>query len=212
MPHTHPHTPSGDSNALSPAHTAKYRQILYLALILNAAMFCLEIIAGKKADSSALIADSADFLADSLNYAFSLWALTQSSNARTKTARFKGWFMVVYGFALLAQAVWSLYHGSQPEAYTMAWVSALAFTTNLLVAWFFYAYRSGEANMRAVWMDARNDVLGNIAVLVAAGLVWFTATPWADLTVAFFMGSMAIASGWTIVRLAKAELAQSRHP
>lgn len=213
MSHDHaPHAAPAQPSHLNPSNTAKYRTMLMLALGLNAAMFLIEIVAGKTADSSALIADSADFLADAFNYAISLWALTQTSQARTNIASFKGWFMMAYGLALLAQAVWALYHGSKPEAFTMAWVSVLAFATNLLVAWLFYAFRTGEANMHAVWLDARNDVFGNIAVLTAAGLVWFTATPWADLGVALLMGSMAIASGWTIVRLAQAERAGTLHP
>jgi cation diffusion facilitator family transporter len=175
-------------------------------LLLNAAMFVVEVTAGRHANSSALLADSADFLADAFNYGVSLWALSQAASARAKTALFKGWFMVAYGLAVLAQAAWALYRGSQPEAFTMAWVSLLAFATNLLVAWMFYAFRAGEANMRAVWLDARNDVLGNLAVLAAAVLVWLTHVAWADLAVAFFMACVAIGTGRSIVRHARREL------
>jgi cation diffusion facilitator family transporter len=191
---------------LSPAQSGRYRNILWLALVLNALMFVIEMSAGRVADSSALLADSADFLADAFNYGISLWALTQAASAQAKTALFKGWFMVAYGLAVLAQAAWSLYRGSSPEPFTMAWVSMLAFATNLLVARLFYAFRAGQANMRAVWLDARNDVLGNLAVLAAAGLVWFMAAPWADLAVAFFMAGVAIVSGLAIVRHANEEL------
>jgi Co/Zn/Cd efflux system component len=146
------------------------------------------------------------FLADAFNYGISLRALAQVASALAKFALFKGWFMMVYGLAVLAQAAWSLYRGSRPEPFTMAWVSMLAFATNLLVAWLFYAFRAGEANMRPVWLDARNDVFGNLAVLAAAGSVWFMAATWADLAVAFFMGSVAIVSRLTIVRHANEEL------
>ncbi len=216
MPHNHHHNLShsqdhqhGKSTGaalLSPEQSAKYRSVLWLALVLNAIMFVVEITAGRRADSSALLADSADFLADAFNYGVSLWALGQVASARTKTALFKGWFMIVYGLGVLAQASWSLYRGSNPEPFTMAWVSVLAFATNLLVAWLFFAFRGGEANMRAVWLDARNDVLGNLAVLAAAGLVWFMAAPWADLVVALVMAVVAIHSGREIVRHANAEL------
>ncbi len=169
-------------------------------------MFVVEVTAGRRADSSALLADSADFLADAFNYGISLWALTQVASTRAKTAWFKGWFMIVYGLAVLGQALWALVHGSNPEPFTMAWVSILAFATNLLVAWLFYAFRAGEANMRAVWLDARNDVFGNLAVFAAAVLVWLTATPWADLLVALLMAVLACKTGWVIVRHANDEL------
>jgi cation diffusion facilitator family transporter len=206
MSHDHDHTHNEDSPQLSSAQSAKYRNILWLALVLNATMFVIEVVAGRHADSSALLADSADFLADAFNYGVTLWALNQAASARAKTAWFKGWFMIIYGLAVLAQAAWSLMHGSHPEPFTMAWVSLLAFAVNLLVAWLFYAFRAGEANMRAVWLDARNDVFGNLAVLSAAGLVWFMGAPWADLAVAIVMAYFATSSGRTIVRHANSEL------
>jgi hypothetical protein len=49
-------------------------------------MFVLEVTAGRRADSSALLADSADFLADAFNYGISLWALTQAATARAEIA------------------------------------------------------------------------------------------------------------------------------
>ena len=44
-------------------------------------------------------------------------------------------------------------------------------------------HRSGDANVRAVWLFSRNDAIGNLAVVVAAGLVAWTRTPWPDLVV-----------------------------
>ncbi len=208
MPHNHNHSHSHDSQP-SPESNGQYRNILWLALVLNAIMFVVEVTAGRRADSSALLADSVDFLADAFNYGITLWALGQAARARAKTAWLKGWFMVVYGLAVLGQALWALLHGSNPEPFTMAWVSMLAFATNLLVAYLFYSFRAGEANMRAVWLDARNDVFGNLAVFAAAVLVWFTAAPWADLVVAFFMAVLACKTGWTIVQHARDELADA---
>jgi cation diffusion facilitator family transporter len=206
MSNNHNHHHTHEAPSLSPAQNTSYRKILWLALVLNAVMFFIEVTAGRRADSSALLADSADFLADAFNYGVTLWALTQAATARAKTALFKGWFMMAYGLAVLVQAAWSLLHGSSPEALTMAWVSMLAFATNLLVAYLFYAFRAGEANMRAVWLDARNDVFGNMAVFGAAVLVWFTAAPWADLLVALFMAVLACKTGWAIVQHANDEL------
>jgi cation diffusion facilitator family transporter len=206
MLHDYNHQHYHEAPQLTLSQNQSYRKILWLALVLNAVMFVVEVTAGRRADSSALLADSADFLADAFNYGISLWALTQVATARAKIALFKGWFMIAYGLAVLVQAAWSLLHGSKPETFTMAWVSVLAFATNLLVAYLFYAFRESEANMRAVWLDARNDVFGNMTVFAAAVLVWFTATPWADLLVALFMATLACKTGWTIVWHANDEL------
>ncbi|HTI87819.1 MAG TPA: cation transporter, partial [Alphaproteobacteria bacterium] len=49
------------------ASTDRYRRILWIALVVNAAMFALEIGAGIHAGSSALAADALDFLGDAAN-------------------------------------------------------------------------------------------------------------------------------------------------
>lgn len=43
-----------------------------------------------------------------------------------------------------------------------------------------WAYRQGDANVRSAWISTRNDVLGNLAVLLAALGVFGTGTGWPD--------------------------------
>ena len=88
----------------------------------------------------------------------------------------------------------------------MGWVGALAIAANLGVAMLLYRYRNGDADMRSVWLCTRNDVLGNMAVLVAALGVFGTGTRWPDLAVASIMGLLAATSAWTVVRAARVEL------
>jgi len=75
------------------------------------------------------------------------------------------------------------------------------------VAVLLYAYRDGDANMRSVWLCTRNDVLGNLAVMVAALGVFGTGTAWPDLAVAAVMAWLAISGGWSVIRQARQELA-----
>lgn len=46
-----------------------YRRVLVVALVLNAAMFLVELASGVAAGSSSLLADAVDFAGDALNYA-----------------------------------------------------------------------------------------------------------------------------------------------
>ena len=60
----------------APRHDdGRYRRILWVALLVNLAMFLVEIGAGLKAGSVSLLADSLDFLGDAANYGISLWVL-----------------------------------------------------------------------------------------------------------------------------------------
>ena len=63
--------------------------------------------------------------------------------------------------------------------------------------------------MRAVWLFSRNDAIGNLAVVVAAGLVWALGSPWPDLLVAFAVAGLFLQSAWSIIRDARSDLKQA---
>ena len=62
--------------------------------------------------------------------------------------------------------------------------------------------------MRSAWICTRNDVLGNLAVLLAALGVFGTGTGWPDIVVAAIMAVLALQGSVTVVRHALAELKQ----
>jgi Co/Zn/Cd efflux system component len=72
-----------------------------------------------------------------------------------------------------------------------------------------FAYRDGDANMQSVWICSRNDVLGNLAVLLAALGVFGTGAGWPDLIVATVMASLALQGATLVVRQADHELGSS---
>jgi Co/Zn/Cd efflux system component len=184
----------------------RYRRILWIALLVNLAMFVIEIGAGIRAGSVALLADSLDFLGDSANYAISLWVLGMGLALRARAAQFKAASMLLFGLGVLAAALWHWWQGEVPSAPTMGLVGSLALLANLGVAVLLYAYREGDSNMRSVWLCTRNDALGNLAVLVAALGVFGTGSAWPDLIVASIMASLAISAAIQVLRQADGEL------
>ena len=71
---------------------------------------------------------------------------------------------------------------------------------------FLWAYRGGDAKMRSAWICTRNDVRGNLAVLLAALGVLGTGTGWPDVIVAVIMAALALQGAWTILNQSQAEL------
>jgi Co/Zn/Cd efflux system component len=55
----------------------------------------------------------------------------------------------------------------------MGAVGFAALTANAASFGLLWAYRGGDANMRSAWICTRNDVLGNLAVMLAEEN-WFT--------------------------------------
>lgn len=191
----------------APPPTPRFRRALWIALVVNAAMFAVELVAGMQAGSVSLLADSIDFLGDAANYAIALAVLGLLPVWRSRAALLKGWSMAGFGLFVLGRAAWQATQGVPPEAFTMGVVGALALVANVGVAVLLYAFREGDANMRSVWLCSRNDALGNLAVILAAGGVFGTGQAWPDLLVALIMGGLALSAGSSVIRQARGELA-----
>jgi Co/Zn/Cd efflux system component len=183
-----------------------FRPILWTALVINAVMFVVEIGVGVAAGSNALQADALDFLGDTANYAMSLAVAGMAISWRARAAILKGSTMGAFGLWIIASAVWHSVTGTVPSPTTMGIVSVIAMVANGIVALMLFRFRSGDANMRSVWLCARNDVIGNIAVLLAAFGVFGTGERWPDTAVALIMAGLALTSAWNVNRQALGEL------
>jgi Co/Zn/Cd efflux system component len=186
---------------------AGLRRALWIALAVNALMFMVEVGAGVTSGSVSLLADAIDFFADAGNYGVTLAVLSLGAAWRSGAAIGKAVTMLLFAALVLGRAVWAALAGVPPEPLTMGVVGALALGANVGVAVLLYAFREGDANMRSVWLCTRNDAIGNAAVLLAALGVFGTGTAWPDLIVAAVMASLAASAAWTVLRLARRELA-----
>jgi Co/Zn/Cd efflux system component len=189
-----------------------YRRILWIVLAVNAVMFAVEIGAGLAAGSAALQADALDFLGDTANYAISLAVLGLTLRRRAIAALAKAATMGVFGLWVLGSALWHAHHGTLPSAATMGIVGFGALVANALVFVLLWSYRHGDANLRSVWICSRNDVLGNLAVMLAALGVFGTSTGWPDVIVAAIMATLAMQGAWVVLRQAARELRRLRRP
>lgn len=193
----------GRDSIINPA----WRRALWIALVLNLTMFIVELAAGLQADSVSLLADAVDFAGDAANYGLSLAVLGMAVVWRSRAALVKGLSMTAYGLFVIGKAAWVLHSGTVPEPLTMGVVGAIALVVNTGVAVLLYAFRTGDANMRSVWLCSRNDALSNLAVMLAALGVFGTGSAWPDLVVAAVMAALALSAGVTVVREARRELA-----
>lgn len=186
-----------------------WRRALWIALIVNGVMFFVEIIAGAAAGSRSLQADALDFLGDAANYAISLGVAGMALVWRARTALVKGLTILAFALGVMVSAVWGLVAGTQPDPWAMTGIGALALVTNVSVALLLYRFRSGDANMRSVWVCSRNDAINNLLVIGAGFVVLWTDSGLADLVVALIMALLGLQGGWQVVRQARYELAAS---
>jgi Co/Zn/Cd efflux system component len=188
----------------------KWRRALWIALIINTGFFVVEIVAGAAAGSAALQADAIDFFGDAANYAISLGVAGMPLTWRARAAIGKGGTLLAFAFWVLASTAWLAFYGTLPRAEVMGVVGVAALIANGGVAVMLYRFRTGDANMRSVWICSRNDAIGNAAVLLAAMGVFGTGTGWPDVIVAAIMSGLGLWGGWQIVNQAWRELRSER--
>jgi len=189
-----------------------YRRVLWAVLAINAVMFAVEVTAGLAAGSASLQADALDFLGDAGNYAISLFVVGMALRYRTMAAFLKGATMGAFGLWVLGITAWHVLHGTLPHAATMGAVGIGALIANAASFGLLWAYRGGDANMRSAWICTRNDVFGNLAVLLAAIGVFGTGTGWPDAIVAAIMAGLALQGAWIVLRQSRSELQISSLP
>ncbi len=199
--------PPGDLG--KPDDVAAYRRVLWAVLGINAAMFVVEVGAGVAAGSASLQADALDFLGDAANYGISLFVAAMALRYRAAAAFGKGVTMGLFGLWVIASVGWHAWHHTLPSAFTMGSVGVAALLANAASFGLLWRHRHGDANMRSAWICTRNDVLGNLAVLLAAAGVFGTGTGWPDAIVAAVMAALALQGAMTVIRQSRGELRQA---
>src|SRR5262249_15727643 len=150
--------------------------------------------------------DALDFLGDAANYGISLFVVGMALRYRAMAALAKGGTMGVFGLWVVGTALRHAAHGTLPSAFAMGAVGFAALVANRASFGLLWAYGGGDANMRSAWLCTRNDVLSNLAVLLAAAGVFGTGTGWPDVTVAAIMAGLALQGAWIVVRKSFSEL------
>jgi Co/Zn/Cd efflux system component len=120
----------------------------------------------------------------------------------------QGVFLGVLGLGVMGSTIWRIVNQQTPEAGLMGAFALGALIVNVLAVLPLLKHRQGDANMRAVWLFSRNDAIGNLAVVIAAGLVALFGSSWPDLIVAFAIAGLFLHSSWVIIRDAQSDLSK----
>lgn len=176
------------------------RRVLIVVLGINATMFVLEFGAGVFARSTALMADSVDMLGDAIVYGFSLYAVGRGERWEAGAALLKGFVIMAFGAAVFAELAVKIAHGVPPSSTIMFAAGMLALAANLLCLAMLWRFRRTNVNMRSTFECSRNDVISNVGVLIAAGAVALSASPWPDIVVGAAIAALFLRSAMVVLR------------
>lgn len=195
------HCCSKKSDAIAElAVKAEQRRVLLIVMIVNLMMFFLEFGAGVAARSSALMADSVDMLGDAIVYVLSLYALSRGPRWEAGAALAKGVLILALGGAILLEIADKIANGVPPSSPLMLMFGSLALVANLSCLALLWRFRKTNVNMSSTFECSRNDVASNIGVLIAAGVVAWTASPWPDIVVGGLIALLFLRSSATVLR------------
>jgi len=179
---------------------AKHARVLWILLAINGAMFVAEFGAGILAESTALVADSLDMLADAAVYGVSLYAVSRAALAQASAARLSGFFQIGLGAFALLEVCRRVLVGSEPEARYMIGVAMVALLANAVCLRMIAAHRDGGVHMRASFIFSQNDVIANCAVILSGLLVAWSGWSFWDLLAGVGIGSLVSWGGVRILR------------
>jgi cation diffusion facilitator family transporter len=176
------------------------RQTLWVLLVINGAMFGLEAVTGWLAQSTALLADSLDMLADAAVYGVSLYAVRRSVVAQARAARLSGVLQMALALVVLGYGVQRFALGREPEPGWMVAIGLVALVANVACLVLIARHRTEAVHMRASWIFSKNDVIANLGTIAAGFLVSLTRSPWPDLVVGLLIGAIVLRGGVAIWR------------
>lgn len=195
---------SADNYTATTDNTERERKLLWQVLAINFFFFALELTTGFTSNSMGLVADSLDMLADSIVYGLALFAVGGTMTRKKNIAKSAGYFqltLAVFGFIEVIRR----FIGTEtvPAFQTMIIISILALIGNGLCLYLLQKSKSKEAHMQASMIFTSNDVIVNLGVIIAGGLVFLTNSKYPDLIVGTIVFFIVGQGAFKILKLSK---------
>jgi Co/Zn/Cd efflux system component len=189
---------------------ASQKRVLYWLLGINATMFFVEMTVGILADSTALIADSMDMLADAVVYGIGIYAVGKSILHKANAAQISGYFQLLLGVIILIDITRRLFLGSEPISSLMIGMGFIALIANVACLVIIRNHKNDEVHMRASWIFSANDVIANMGVIIAGVLVVWLDSRVPDLVIGCIVSIVVLRGAWMILKDAKQEVLNNK--
>lgn len=180
---------------------------LLTLLLLNGAMFVIEVAAGWKAESMGLVADGLDMGADAAVYLLALLAIGATARSKLRAARFAGWVQLLLALITIIEVGRRFVFGSDPEPQLMIGISLVALAVNIGCLALLRRHREGEVHLQAAWIFSATDVQANLGVLTAGLLVDWLESPLPDLLIGLVVCWLVLKGALRIRRRVRTEMA-----
>ena len=180
------------------------RKLLWAVLIINFSFFIIEMVTGFISRSMGLVADSLDMLADSLVYGLSLLAIGAAIAIKKRVARFAGYLQIILASIGLIEVIRRFVSPDfSPDFRLMISISFLALLANTASLFLLQKSKSKEAHMQASMIFTSNDIIINLGIILAGGLVYWLQSSIPDLVIGALVFVIVIKGAFRILKLGK---------
>jgi Co/Zn/Cd efflux system component len=190
---------------------ADLRRAVAIVAGANIAYFAVEFAMARHLGSVALFADSVDFLEDTAVNLLILVALSWPARPRARMGMLLALLLLVPGIATLWTAWQKFLMPVAPEPLLLSLTGFGALAVNVGCALLLARFRERSGSLTAAaFLSARNDALGNLAVIAAAIVSLFWRSGWPDLLVGLGIAAMNADAAREIWEAARREETQAR--
>jgi Co/Zn/Cd efflux system component len=177
--------PAGGQCATSDLEVKEHgeRGALTVLLVLNLLLMVVEATLGWKAESTALLADAADNLADAAVYAVAVYAIGRSHEMKMRAARLGGICQAGLALAVIGDIIRRSLSNNEPNSWIIIGVGIGALAVNICCLVLITRYRRGGVHMKASYIISENDVIANTATVITGIIILLTGEKWLDLVV-----------------------------
>jgi Co/Zn/Cd efflux system component len=190
---------------------ADLRRAVAIVAGANIAYFGVEFAMARHLGSVSLFADSVDFLEDTAVNLLILVALSWPARRRARMGMLLALLLLVPGIATFWTAWQKFMMPVAPEPLLLSLTGFGALAVNLGCALLLVRFRARSGSLTAAaFLSARNDALGNLAVIAAAIVSLFWRSGWPDLLVGLGIAAMNADAAKEIWEAARREGTQAR--
>lgn len=193
-------------------NSIKHEKPLWWALALTASFLIAEIIAAFLTNSLALLSDAAHMATDTLALVIALIAVRLSRRPPDAKrsygyARFEAFGALINGTLLFVVAAYIFWEAigrfaKPPEVAStgMLVIAGLGLVVNLISMRLLKAGSEESLNMKGAYIEVWSDMLGSLAVLIAAVIIYFTQWWILDPVLAVLIGLWVLPRTWTLLK------------
>jgi len=193
-------------------HGSSTGAILYISLGATLAFTLLEVIAGFRSHSLALLSDAGHNFTDALALVLAAIGYYLQSKPANKTKTYgygragviaaflNASTLIVISLIIIWEAIVRLIHPEVPNAQTMIWVAAVGLVLNAGIAVALHRGHQHDINIKAAVLHMIGDAVGAVAIILGAIVIYYTGLTYIDPVLSIVLGLFIIYTAWDITR------------